>query len=68
MDTVEPDPRTEKPNICGVTRCTGKVEWVCINEPHDTEKQRSARLSTYGYHPVSERHHFVNRYPTRSTA
>lgn len=57
------DPRAE--GRCGVTRSTGLIEWICINDPHDTEKQHSSQLSAFGYYPRSERHYFVRRYPMR---
>lgn len=59
------DPRTERGPVCGITRITGHVEWICINEPHDTERQRSLQPSALGYYPRSERHYFVRRYPYR---
>lgn len=57
------DPRTELPGICGITRTVGPHEWICIAQAHDTEKQGSSRRSAYGYHPKSERHYMVRRWP-----
>lgn len=62
------DPRAEAPGICGITRNTGSIEWVCVRKVHDTAKQRSSRPSGLGYYPQSERHHFVRKYPMRSTS
>lgn len=62
------DSRATLPGVCGLTHSTGSVEWVCIAKTHDSEKQRSARPSPLGYHPRSERHYFVRKYPARSVA
>ena len=75
-----PDPRV-LPGICGATRTTGAVEWICIKEPHDQEyRRRSADRTHTGYvsgtgahperpdgvqAPPADRHYFVNRWPNR---
>ena len=46
---VKPEPEVRVP--CGITRCTGRIEWVCVAPVHDTEKQRSSRLDAEAIPP-----------------
>jgi hypothetical protein len=50
--------------LCGVTRRTGRIEWVCVRPVHDTGSKNRGRQVT-GYYPQSERHYFVRKYPGR---
>lgn len=53
--------------LCGITRSTGRIEWVCVRPVHDTgSKNRGQQIS--GYYPQSERHHFVPKYARGATS
>jgi hypothetical protein len=55
---------TESRVPCGVTRSTGRFEWVCVAAVHDTAKQRSGQLDSRGNPPRAERHYMVRRWVT----
>lgn len=63
------DPRTRRPGICGVTRTTGNVEWVCIAATHAKTYVRHGLdrrgQVIYDQNPSADRHYFVPRYPWR---
>lgn len=61
---MTPQPATTKP-LCGVTRNTGRIEWICVRPVHDTGANKNRGFQVSGYYPQSERHHFVRRYPGR---
>lgn len=59
------DPRAEAPGVCGLTRTLGgAIEWICIKQAHDD----GPRLARRRIDDPAERHHFVNRYPGRTSA
>jgi hypothetical protein len=50
--------------LCGITRNTGSIEWVCVRPVHDTGGKNRGQQVT-GYYPESERHYFRPKYPER---
>jgi hypothetical protein len=65
-DEEREDERAQAEGICGVTRVTGKTEWICIKGVHGTVYRRRQRRgfaleSNYGV----DQHYFVNRFPWR---
>lgn len=66
-DTVErEDERAQRPGICGVTRTTGGIEWICIREVHAEVYRRRTRVGeVFESNPGVDRHYYVNRYPWR---
>lgn len=63
MDDKE-DPRVQK-GICGVTKNSGRFEWICIKRPHARVYSRRSGSLVFENNPNVDRHYFVNRYPNR---
>lgn len=64
-----PDPRTDRPGLCGITRtgATG-IEWICIRPVHAKwEDRHRPAYDSRGNPAQAERHYFVRRYPYRPT-
>lgn len=65
---MNPDPRTERAGICGVTHICSRIEWVCILEVHDKVYQGKGGRVILSNNPTSFRHYFVNKWPNRPTS
>lgn len=62
--TAQPTPAAVP--LCGITRSTGRIEWVCVRPVHDTVASKNRSAWGDQYVPQSERHHFVRKYPARA--
>lgn len=67
MDDVEdvPDGSKKGVGLCGITRNTGTIDWVCVRPIHDNDSNKNRIRQINGYYPQSERHYFRPKYAMR---